>query len=481
MDEILFRLSSQLETLQIQTSVTVQHLQQLLSTWLAQSSRLLQNTFNDLHGQEFKESLHHLLTWFHQQVKTLAYHLYSVRISPGYIYHQLGNFYTLEVSRRELFYFITGILTGTLIGYSIALNWNVPRHLHPMKAIVCHHYLNGVEGVSLVEDAEMPVIQKSNEILIQVKAASIHEVDLKICSGYSKFYRRLLNNGRYKDVPVILGRDCAGVVVDIGHEVVNFDIGDKVFLAVPSWASGTMAEYIVVPETQVAKMPKVLPFEASASLPYSGCIAWDALVNNSIINEGNAQGRRVLVYGGSTPVGCIIIQLIKLWGGSTVAICKPQAAPVVKALGANDVILLHGSDVLKELELSEKFDAIFYTGGHLVDKKILKRFLLPHGSYVSTVPENLISDSLGYLTGSLFSGFIRIRLLIQYAFASSIYHWNDGIKLNTVYLQSIQKLADADQLHPILDKVYAPNWIDQALSHVMSDVNAIGSTVIKFH
>ena len=47
----------------------------------------------------------------------------------------------------------------------------------------------------MVEDAEMPTIQKSNELLIQVKAASIHDVDIKICSGYSREYRRLLNSG----------------------------------------------------------------------------------------------------------------------------------------------------------------------------------------------------------------------------------------------------------------------------------------------
>lgn len=82
------------------------------------------------------------------------------------------------------------------------------------------------------------------------------------------------------------------MVVDIGQKVINFDIGDEVFLAVPSWAPGTMAEYIIVPETQVVKRPKLFTFEAAACLPYSGCLAWDALVNKSMIQEGNAKGKR---------------------------------------------------------------------------------------------------------------------------------------------------------------------------------------------
>lgn len=97
---------------------------------------------------------------------------------------------------------------------------------------------------------------------------------------------------KQKELPVTLGRDCAGVIVDIGQGVINFDIGDEVFLAVPSWASGTMAEYIIIPETQVAKRPKSCNFESSASLPYNGCLAWDALVNRSVIKEGNAKGKR---------------------------------------------------------------------------------------------------------------------------------------------------------------------------------------------
>ena len=94
------------------------------------------------------------------------------------------------------------------------------------------------------------------------------------------------------DLPIQLGRDCAGFVVDIGRSVINFDIGDEVFLAVPSWASGTMAEFIVVPENMVAKRPKLVDFEAAACLPYSGCLGWDALVNRAMIEEGHAMGRR---------------------------------------------------------------------------------------------------------------------------------------------------------------------------------------------
>lgn len=82
------------------------------------------------------------------------------------------------------------------------------------------------------------------------------------------------------------------MVVGVGCDVINYNVEDEIFLAVPSWAPGTMAEYIIVPETQVAKRPKSCTFEACAGLPYNGCLAWDALVVRSVIKEGNARGKQ---------------------------------------------------------------------------------------------------------------------------------------------------------------------------------------------
>lgn len=47
----------------------------------------------------------------------------------------------------------------------------------------------------MIDDAEMPVIERSNELLIQVKAAALNIIDTNICHGYSKMYRRILNSG----------------------------------------------------------------------------------------------------------------------------------------------------------------------------------------------------------------------------------------------------------------------------------------------
>ncbi|XP_033333124.2 NAD(P)H oxidoreductase RTN4IP1, mitochondrial [Megalopta genalis] len=476
MDEIWFHLSNQFETLQVHTYAVVQQGQQWITDWLIQARQFFQELNSHHNVQNVKEIIQSILSWFAKAWEEIQFQYYNTHFSVKSFYRNLCN---NEVSKRELAFCLTGLIMGTVLGYYIGTNWGYSmHHMHHIKAIICHQYI-GIEGVSMIDDSEMPMTQRPNDLLIQVKAASVNIIDTKICSGYSKIYRRLLNSGIHRELPVTLGRDCTGIVVGIGQGVINFDIGDEVFLAVPSWAPGTMAEYIVVPETRVVKRPKLFTFEASASLPYNGCLAWDALVNRSTIREGNAKGKRVLIYGGNTPIGCILTQLVKLWGGHVCTICRPSAISTSKALGADNIIALNGSSLEKELQLYDKYDAIFYTGGQPIDERILKQRLVPYGSYVSTTPEQLTSDSLGFISGSLFAGWVRIKLIIQYMFGFNMQQWKEGSKLNVTYLQALSDLVDADQLQVVVDRVYAPHNIEQALQHVL-DPDAIGSTVITF-
>lgn len=69
--------------------------------------------------------------------------------------------------------------------------------------------------------------------------------------------------------------------------------------------------------------------------------------------------------------------------------------------------------VVKFIPLLYRYDVIFNTGGLPLDEYKLRRQLLPYGSYVSTVPEHLTSDSLGFIFGSVFSSYVRLRLAIQ--------------------------------------------------------------------
>ncbi|EFN89830.1 reticulon-4-interacting protein 1 homolog, mitochondrial [Harpegnathos saltator] len=480
MDEIWFHVSNKIESLQFQASVAIQEGQQWCMLWLAQFRQFIQQLCNEEHTQHAKDIALRVATSIQSNWQDIQIQFHNTQWYTIDFYRQLGVMCASKVSKRDVMFCITGIAVGTVVGYYVGINMSLScnGHMH-IKTITCYRY-DGLESVIIMDDVEVPTAVKPNELLIQVHATSVNVVDTKICYGYSRIYRRLLNSGRQKGLPVTLGRDCAGIVVGVGRDIINFNVEDEVFLAVPSWAPGTMAEYIIIPEMQVAKRPKSCSFISCASLPYNGCLAWDALVNRSVIKEGNAKGKLVFIYGGCSPIGCILTQLIKLWGGYVITTCKKKAVPVMETIGADDVIITDEDDIEKRLQLYKRFDAIFYTDNNQpFEEHILKKYLKPNGSYVSTVPEQLTSDSLGFICESIFAGCVRIKLLVQYMFGFNMHQWKEGAKLNVEYLRILSNLVNTGHLQPVVGSVYTLHGFERALRHVL-DSNSVGSTIITF-
>jgi alcohol dehydrogenase len=89
-----------------------------------------------------------------------------------------------------------------------------------MKAMILQKYHNS-NNFDYVEDYPKPTIAP-NQVLIQVKAASVNPLDWKTAHGELRFVRRV-------KLPLILGNDVAGTIVQVGKKVKNFSVGDDVF------------------------------------------------------------------------------------------------------------------------------------------------------------------------------------------------------------------------------------------------------------
>lgn len=87
-----------------------------------------------------------------------------------------------------------------------------------MKAFIVKRY-SKVEKLQLVE-LPIPAV-KDNEVLVQIYAASINQIDIKLKSGEFKLILP------YK-FPLILGHDLAGIVTKIGSNVRRFKVGDEI-------------------------------------------------------------------------------------------------------------------------------------------------------------------------------------------------------------------------------------------------------------
>lgn len=93
--------------------------------------------------------------------------------------------------------------------------------------------------------------------------------------------------------PYILGRECSGVIVDVGHNVSSLEVNDRVWMCIPIWAArGVMAEYVSVPEKYVALKPKNVSFEAAATIPYAALTLWRKVLIPANLNATNAKNKR---------------------------------------------------------------------------------------------------------------------------------------------------------------------------------------------
>jgi NADPH2:quinone reductase len=123
--------------------------------------------------------------------------------------------------------------------------------------------------------------------------------------------------------------------------------GKKVWIWNAQWgrAFGTCAEYICLPEAQVAPLPEGADFAAGACLGIPAMTAHQAL-----FSDGDLKGKSVLVTGGAGAVGYYAIQMAK-WGGARVAttVSSDDKAKLAKGAGADLVINYKGEDVAKKV------------------------------------------------------------------------------------------------------------------------------------
>ncbi len=176
-----------------------------------------------------------------------------------------------------------------------------------------------------MSDIAAPNINE-NEILIKVRAISINPVDVKTRSG-SAMAKHL---SEYK--PLILGWDIAGVVVERGNSVENFNIGDDVFGLINFLGHGKgYAEYVAAPADQVAKKPSNISYGQAAAATLAALTAWQLLNNYAKVKSGD----KILIQAASGGVGHYAVQIAKYLGAYVIGISSSANRQFVIELGAD--------------------------------------------------------------------------------------------------------------------------------------------------
>ena len=198
-----------------------------------------------------------------------------------------------------------------------------------MKAAV--YYETGNPDVFKYEDVADPKCHPKG-ILIQVEAVSIEGGDVLNRAG-----------GAMTSTPHVVGYQAAGTIVEVGSEVTNRVVGQRV---ATSSADGSHAELRSVPARGSWLLPDALSSNEGACIPVTFGTADDCLFEFGHLKEGET----VLIQGGAGGVGIAAIQLAKHAGATVIATASSQAKlDFLKELGADHCINYVEQDLLEEI------------------------------------------------------------------------------------------------------------------------------------
>jgi len=204
-----------------------------------------------------------------------------------------------------------------------------------------------------LEIKEAPYTSPSeNEIAIKNRAVAINPVDYAIqLRGQSLF--------SHLKYPLILGFDVAGEVLEIGHGVTRFKVGDRVVGAAAgslgNTAEGGFQEYVVLQTSLTSPIPTSLSYETAVVLPLGLCTAACGLFMQDYLAlqyptvPAKSSGQSILIWGGSTSVGSNAIQLSVAAGYDVVTTCSPKNFEYVKKLGASEAFDYNSSTVVQDI------------------------------------------------------------------------------------------------------------------------------------
>ena len=331
-----------------------------------------------------------------------------------------------------------------------------------MKAFIVDRYGKKESGrIGEMPDPEL----RENDVLVQVHAAGVNPLDSKIRSGEFKLilpYR----------LPLILGNDVAGVVIQVGRRARRFKIGDEVYARPSQDRIGSFAELIAMNEDDVAMMPKTLTMEEAASIPLVGLTAWQALIETANLKKG----QKVLIHAGSGGVGTIAIQLAKHLGATVATTTSAGNLDFVKNLGADIAVDYKTTDFTKVLR---DYDVVLNSLGTETLNKSLQ--VLKSGGKLISIsgppdPEFAKDQGLSWilrLVMYLLSFGIRKKAKRHHVSYSFLFMKADGDQL-----REITSLIDAEVIRPVVDRVFPFESTKQALAHVETG-RTKGKVVVK--
>lgn len=208
-----------------------------------------------------------------------------------------------------------------------------------MGKVARFHQLGGPEVLQLDElDVAAP---QADEVLINIHTIGLNRAEV------------MFRSGQYLETPELpsrLGYEASGVIEQVGSNVSQFNVGDKVNV-IPSFSMnqyGTYAEKAIMPVHAIVKQPASISDSEAAAVWMQYLTAWGALIDIGQLSAGQT----LLIPAASSSVGLAAIQIANQVGAIPIAITRTATK---KALllehGAKNVIVSESQQIAEQVQL----------------------------------------------------------------------------------------------------------------------------------
>jgi len=296
-----------------------------------------------------------------------------------------------------------------------------------MKAVVLHEY--GGPSKLKYEDFEDPK-PGPGEVLVRVQAISLNPIDWKMRSGAAK--ERFPVN-----FPVILGRDVAGLIRELGPDVDSiksgFKVGDRVF----ALAHATYAELCVVKVSDLALIPEGLDITTAADIPLVS-LTGDQLIRRA----ANVQpGQTIILTGALGSVGrCALFAALEI-GAKVIAGVRKQQIEEAIALGATAAIDINDDKSIASVGI---VDAVADTVNHDIAAKLIAK----------VKPGGIFGSVLGPPSNAALNPTVQVNAIMAVPDPRTVIHYAEAVRNGKLKLpiDRVMPLAEAGDAQAIAEK-----------------------------
>lgn len=223
-------------------------------------------------------------------------------------------------------------------------------------------------GPEVLQVGELPAPDPGpGQVRVRIVVAALNHLDLWVRGGIP---------GVTLEMPHVPGADGAGIVDAVGEEVAEWKEGDAVYIQpglfcgrcefclqgeesmciryrlLGEHASGTLAEYVVVPAENLYRKPRGLSWSDAAAFPLAYQTAWRMVVTRGGIRPGES----VLIHGVGGGVASAALQIAR-YAGAYVFVTSSSRAKLDRSidLGADVAIDYTTEDVVDRIrQLTDK-------------------------------------------------------------------------------------------------------------------------------